>query len=168
MATEIERKFLLNDHTIFDGLPGKEITQGYLSDSGVVVRVRTIKQWICTSDHFYGYLTIKGSGLVSRDEYEYEIPYEDALEMLDKLAIYTISKTRYEFEFRGHVFEIDKFHGALEGFMMVEVELASEDEVVDLPPWIGKEVSHDPLYSNFSLAELGMPPNDQDIMDSEL
>ena len=36
---------------------------------------------------------------------------------------------------------------------MAEVELASEDEAVEIPPWAGEEVSGDPRYYNANLVD---------------
>ena len=76
MAKEIERKFLVHPRKWSDLGPGLEIRQGYLSASKQSsVRVRT-----------YGdkaFVAIKGSTKdITRDEYEYEIPLNDANEML--------------------------------------------------------------------------------------
>ena len=36
--------------------------------------------------------------------------------------------------------------------LQAELELKSEDETFDLPPWVGKEVTGDPRYYNSALA----------------
>ena len=148
MAKEIERKFLVKPRNWSDLGPGLKIRQGYLSATiERTVRVRTYGD--------RGYITIKGktSG-ISRDEYEYEIPFADATEILDHLCLQPlIEKTRYRIPFKGNIFEVDEFNGANRGLTIAEAELKSADEKIDLPDWIDREVSDDPRYFNSNLAE---------------
>jgi len=110
MGKEIERKFLVHPRKWSDLGPGLEIRQGYLSASKLSsVRVRT-----------YGdkaYVTIKGSTKdITRDEYEYEIPLNDANEILASLCEHPpIEKTRYRIVFKGHTWEVDEYSGANSG-----------------------------------------------------
>jgi adenylate cyclase len=147
MAKEIERKFLVRPRTWSELGPGLVIRQGYLSTAiERTVRVRTYGD--------RGYVTIKGvtSG-ISRDEYEYEIPFGDATEIIDRLCHRPlIEKTRYRIPFAGHTFEVDEFTGANRGLTVAEVELKSADEKIELPDWIDRDVSSDPRYFNSNLA----------------
>jgi adenylate cyclase len=149
MGTEIERKFLPKGdrwkHAI--DAPGMRIRQGYLAkarERTVRVRVKGDQAWI----------TIKGIRTgVSRAEFEYPIPLDDANWMLDYLSEKPlIEKTRYVVNGHGCVFEIDEFHGENAGLVLVEVELTSEDQPVDLPDWVGQEVTQDNRYYNSNLA----------------
>jgi len=146
MATEIERKFLVKDDT-WRGLgKGSHYRQGYLStepDRTVRVRVAAGK----------GYLTIKGRTVdATRAEYEYVIPLADADTMLDELCERPlIEKTRYRINQQGLVWEVDEFEGENAGLVIAEVELASADQVVALPDWVGEEVTTDPRYYNANL-----------------
>jgi len=148
MAKEIERKFLVKPRNWSELGPGLKIRQGYLSATiERTVRVRTY------GDH--GYVTIKGktSG-ISRDEYEYEIPFADATEILDNLCLQPlIEKTRYRIPFKGNIFEVDEFAGANRGLTVAEAELRSADEKIELPEWIDRDISDDPRYFNSSLAQ---------------
>jgi adenylate cyclase len=148
MAKEIERKFLVKPRKWSELGPGLKIRQGYLSTARErTVRVRTYGD--------RGYLTIKGttSG-ISRDEYEYEIPFADATEILDHLCLQPlIEKTRYRIPFKGHTFELDEFIGVNRGLTVAEVELKSADEKIELPDWIDRDVSGDPRYFNSNLAQ---------------
>lgn len=156
MAVEIERKFLVRDDSWDDGTPGIRITQGYLSmDPARCVRVRL--------DAENAWLTIKGaaSGL-TRAEFEYPIPLEDARSLLDMCLPSVIDKTRHRVLFSDHLWEIDVFHGANEGLILAEVELDEESTKPPLPPWVGEEVSSDSRYYNSSLATApfrGFPEN---------
>jgi CYTH domain-containing protein len=148
MAREIERKFLVTNTDWKIGAVGEPYRQGYLSTEKTrVVRVRTAGR--------RGYLTIKGLTTgISRVEFEYEIPADDAAEMLDDLCVPPlIEKTRYRVRFGGLTWEIDEFHGDNAGLVVAEVELTSPTQAVDLPPWVGREVSDDPRYFNVNLVQ---------------
>lgn len=146
MAKEIERKFLVTSNDWKDLAKGKYYRQGYLSTvKERVVRVRTIDD--------KGFMTIKGVTVgVTRSEFEYPIPAEDANIMLDTLCEKPIiEKFRAKVAFGGLVWEIDEFHGDNEGLVVAEVELTDEHQAIELPPWIGQEVSGDPRYFNSNL-----------------
>lgn len=152
MGREIERKFLVKGGTDLRKLAGDSmnIVQGYMSvDPAATVRVRIVGE--------KGYLTIKGKTTgIERSEWEYEIPVTDAREMLCQCAtreIAVISKTRH----RCGRWEIDEYHGGLEGLVTAEIELSSPEEPIELPDWIEKEVSDDPRYFNSMLALHGLP-----------
>ena len=148
MGTEIERKFLLRNDGWRAGAEGVPYRQGYLSTAADRnVRVRIVGQT--------GYLTVKGrtSG-ISRLEFEYEIPLADARRMLDQLCFKPlIEKTRFKIEHRGLIWEVDEFAGDNAGLVVAEVELESEGQEIELPPWIGREVTDDPRYLNASLVK---------------
>ena len=120
--------------------------QGYLcAEEGHNVRVRT--------EGSRAVLTIKGGRVgISRPEFEYEIPFGHAQELM-KLAVGSlVKKTRYYHREGKHVWEVDVFDGDNEGLMVAEIELNSEDEPFVKPSWVGEEVSHDPRYSNSNLS----------------
>ena len=102
-----------------------------------------------------GALTIKSqSEGAAREEFEYEIPREDAQRMLDKIWLKPlIEKTRYEVFHAGHKWEIDEFHGVNEGLVIAEVELEDPAEEIRKPDWIGKEVTGDARYFNLNLVK---------------
>ncbi len=146
MGKEIERKYLVKGDSWKALARGVMYRQGYLSTvKERVVRVRTIDD--------KGYLTIKGiSKGISRLEFEYEIPLEDANKMLDELCERPlIEKARYKIEYGGLVWEVDEFFGDNEGLILAEVELSDENQHIELPDWIGEEVSGDPRYFNSNL-----------------
>jgi len=148
MAVEIERKFLLKNDLWRESIVRSHVLkQGYLASSPLpTVRVRT-------SD-YKAFLTIKGrTEGISRVEFEYEIPQDEALEMLELCAQTPIEKKRHIVEANGHIWEIDVFEGSNAGLVLAEVELDSEDEKVELPDWIGKEVTSDPRYYNSALSK---------------
>jgi adenylate cyclase len=147
MAAEIERKFLVVGDSWRAGASGRRYVQGYLSrDVERSVRVRQAG----TS----AYLTIKGIAHgTTRPEFEYPIPFSDAEELIKLCFPALVEKTRYIVEYRGKRWEVDEFHGENHGLILAEIELSREGEPLEIPPWIGKEVSEDPRYFNVSLSQ---------------
>lgn len=146
MAKEIERKYLVKLEAWTPRDPGKYYKQGYLnSQKERVVRVRIAGD--------KGQLTIKGITTgVTRAEFEYAIPTEEAGLMLDNLCEKPlIEKHRHKETHGGKVWEIDVFHGENEGLVVAEIELKSENEAFERPAWVGEEVSSDPRYFNSNL-----------------
>lgn len=148
MATEIERKFLLNGEAWRSLGGGMVYRQGYISSTpDHTVRVRVVGD--------QGFLTLKGSSVgLARLEYEYPIPVEDAEELLQTLCQRPlIEKTRYKVPIGNVVWEIDEFMGDNQGLILAEVELQDVEQAVDLPDWIGAEVTGDPRYYNSNLVK---------------
>jgi adenylate cyclase len=97
-------------------------------------------------------LTVKGPVVgVSRPEFEYGIPLEDARSLLEMCPRPLVEKTRRRIEYRGLTWEVDEFHGENQGLVIAECELTSEDQSIDKPAWVGAEVSGDPRYYNSNL-----------------
>mgnify|MGYP005849342259 CR=1 FL=1 len=149
MPTEIERKFLVKGEAWRSLSPtGTVYRQGYIpTQNRTTVRVRLVGE--------QGYITLKGlSKGISRAEYEYPIPAQDAREMLNTFCDRPlIEKTRYKLEFAGLIWEVDEFAGENQGLILAEVELTDENQIVELPDWIGKDVSDDPRYYNANLVQ---------------
>ncbi|MBU7582729.1 MAG: CYTH domain-containing protein [Nostoc sp. TH1S01] len=148
MAKEIERKFLVKGDAWRNLGKGSEYRQGYIATkNSVTVRVRIANN--------RGYLTIKSPSVnCSRSEFEYEIPLADAQEMLDTLCDRPlIEKVRYKIELNGLIWEIDEFNGDNKGLILAEVELTDEQQQIEIPEWIGEEVSTDKRYFNSNLAK---------------
>jgi CYTH domain-containing protein len=147
MGNEIERKFLLANDSWRENAQGIFFRQGYIINRrpGQTVRVRT-----CNNS---GFLTIKGKSTgITRLEFEYPIPLEDANILLDQLCEQPIlEKIRYLVNFKGFTWEIDEFLGDNTGLLIAEIELEAEDQLFPKPPWIGEEVSGDNRYFNSSL-----------------
>jgi adenylate cyclase len=148
MGVEIERKYLVLQEK-WDNLVKPEglfFRQGYLlTDPKKTIRVRLAPNT--------GYLTLKGLSVgASRPEFEYEIPIEEAKELLDNFAVAEIEKIRYKIIFEDKVWEIDEFLGNNSGLMIAEIELTSEAEQFILPDFIGEEVTGDEKYYNSSLS----------------
>ncbi len=150
MPIEIERKFLVDAQLWQPQGSASHYRQGYVCISEKrVVRVRIADQ--------SAYLTLKGAlpgSSIARLEYEYPIPLADAEEMLARLCpLSPIDKVRYRFHHGQQLWEVDIFVGANSGLILAEVELIHIDQVVELPPWIDREVTEDPRYSNAYLSQ---------------
>lgn len=147
MAQEIERKFkVVNDTYRMGAKTSFYIKQGYLStrkDAVVRVRIKNEK----------AFLTIKGvnTGAV-RNEWEYPIPYDDAIEMIRLSQGVVIEKIRYIVECEGYMWEVDEFKGVHDGLVIAEIELNDENETFPIPSFIGEEVTGNVAYYNSTLA----------------
>jgi CYTH domain-containing protein len=96
---------------------------------------------------------VKGSSRGNaRPEFEYEIPLEDALQMLQLFCSSVIEKTRHYVNVTNNIWEVDVFEGANTGLIVTEIELQSDDETYTVPPWAGLNVSSDHRYANVQLA----------------
>jgi adenylate cyclase len=150
-GVEIERKFLVREEALPPLPPGEEIEQAYLGlEPSVRVRVRAAR----------GTLTVKGPGLRRRREVEVEVGVRTARELLELRVEGTVvvRKRRHEVRWGGRTWEIDRFESPFEGLVVAEVELDSQEERVELPPWVREEVTDDPAYQNVNLARAGKRP----------
>jgi adenylate cyclase len=149
MALEIEHKFLLKNSDWQNKVTkSTKYKQGYLiSDSKRSVRIRT-------SDN-KAWLNIKSATIGNhRQEYEYEIPLNEAEEILDTLCEKPlIEKTRHLVPHEQHIWEIDVFMGDNEGLIVAEIELKRIGECFCKPDWTGKEVTEDLRYYNNQLCK---------------
>lgn len=146
MAKEIERKFLVVGDAWRKLAEGIRYRQGYLNSiKERTVRIRTVGD--------KAFMTVKGPTVgVTRMEFEYPIPYDDCVTMLEHQAEQpVIDKVRYKIPMGEFVWEIDEFFGVNAGLIVAEIELTSEDQAFDKPEWIGEEVSGDPRYYNAML-----------------
>jgi len=91
--------------------------------------------------------------MIGRDEWEFEIPFSDAKEMIKLCLPGCIVKTRYHIPSGKHMFEVDVFHGRNDGLIIAEIELVSEDDAFEKPEWLGAEVTGDPAYYNSNLVK---------------
>jgi len=142
---EIERKFLVKN---VDFLPeqdaGFNIQQAYImesNDRSLRVRIKNER----------AFLTLKiGKNALERLEFEYEISLVEAQAML-QCCSRVLHKKRFEVWHQNVRWEVDVFQGDLLGLYLAEVELESLDQNIELPDWVGEEVTHDPQYLNVNL-----------------
>ncbi len=148
MGQEIEKKFLVNHDKWkqLDKPKGELYRQGYLiSEPNKTIRVRQTNE--------KGFLTIKGITIgATRPEYEYEIPINEAKELLENFSISELSKIRYKISFDNKIWEVDEFLGDNVGLIVAEIELKREDESFNLPEWVDTEVTEQAKYYNSNLA----------------
>ncbi len=146
---EIERKFLVKGDFKRMSYKHTRIVQGYLSR----VPQRTVRIRLKGER---GFITIKGETNASgssRFEWEKEIPFKEATELLELCERALIEKTRYLVKFEEHTFEVDEFYGENEGLQLAEIELTSEEESFEKPPWLGEEVTGQAQYYNSMLSK---------------
>jgi CYTH domain-containing protein len=147
MAIETERKFLVSGEFRSQAVKHYRITQTYLpAGGGLTIRLRITEDKAA--------LTIKSqvnSNLLSRKEWNIDIPLSDALEMRKICKPGIVEKTRYLVPAGTHVYEVDVFHGKNEGLIIAEIELSAEDESFIKPVWLGEEVTGNPAYYSSNL-----------------
>ena len=135
MSLEIERKFLVNSYDYRSSAKSVEINQAYLFiDITMAIRIRIEERQAS--------INIK-SKKTERTNYEFEyiIPLDEARFLIKMSPYKLIEKTRFTIDHKGKVWEIDEFHGDNKGLIVAEVELEDENEKIDLPKWIGAELS---------------------------
>jgi CYTH domain-containing protein len=150
---EIERKFLVVGQAWREGATVEVLSQGYLpttDDCSVRIRIAGA----------LAFLTIKGPSIEgARAEFEYPVPVDHAASMLRQFCRgRMIAKRRYSLSYGGRIWTVDVFEGPLAGLVLAEVELDHVDQAVDLPPWLGREVTDDPRYLNSALSLATAPP----------
>lgn len=165
MGKEIERKYLVCSNQFIQeaadscgsaSCPDKAGTfyrQGYIPTlNGMTVRIRIAgeKAFTTFKDHAVGF---------SRHEFEYEIPVEDAQQMLELMCEKPqIEKRRYvipttSVDGQPLHWEVDVFEGDNQGLIVAEIEVPSEDTEYPLPSWIGDEVTGQKKYYNSHLIQ---------------
>lgn len=153
MSQEIERKFIVaNDGWRREADRGRSFRQAYLAETDrAAIRVRIV-------DGKEAILTIKAAkpGL-SRSEFEYPLPLADAEALTELREGSVLEKTRFRSPHAGRTWEVDVYSGDNAGLVVAEIELESEDASVELPPWLGREVTGDPRFYAARLAKNPFP-----------
>ena len=146
---EIERKYLVSEVPAnLKDYHCRVIEQGYLS-THPVVRVR--------KDNDSYYLTYKGSGMMTREEYNLPLTAESYEHLLAKADGNIITKKRYEIpDNSGHTIELDIFEGVFSGTILAEVEFDSveEAESYNPPAWFKEDVTMNKMYHNSNMSML--------------
>lgn len=159
---EIERKFLVEMPDIHD-LDVKRtlnIVQTYLTDgeNNVQRRVRCISE---NGKVRYVYTEKIFITAVTRKETEYQIDSHEYKRLIVQARenCSPVTKTRYCFDYRGQLFELDVYPFS-ESLATMELELDSETQEIVFPDNVDilKEVTGNPAYSNASLAVAGAFP----------
>ena len=146
---EIEKKYLLKELPDLSCCEYHKIEQAYLC-TGPVVRVRRVEENY--------YMTYKGSGLMSREEYNLPLTAESYEHLKQKADGNIISKTRYliPLEKDQLVAEVDVFEEPFAPLVMAEVEFESEEHAnaFEAPEWFGEEVTFDGRYHNSYMSKM--------------
>ncbi len=155
MASEIERKFLMRDDSWRASADaGRSFRQFYLAArEGLSVRLRIV-------DEREARLTVKTGTGMRRGEYEYGVPLEDARELEAARIGRVVEKRRFRVPLGALCVEVDVFSAALAPLVLAEIELPDDGHAIDLPPYLGREVTGDPRYTNAALALAeALPPH---------
>jgi adenylate cyclase len=145
---EIERKFLVKPGILpKSGFP-LTMKQGYISaDPQRIVRIR--------KEGERAWITIKGKiEGITRPEFEYPIPPEDAEQLFRLVLFVPIEKIRYRIDVEGSHWEVDEFLGENQGLWLAEIELKDESQPFFHPDWLGEEVTYDSRYYNYELSRM--------------
>lgn len=148
---EIERKYRIWKYPEnLQDYPFHQIEQAYLC-TDPVVRIRR-------EDEAY-YLTYKGKGLLSREEYNLPLNEAAYAHLLTKADGIVLKKRRYLIPFKEYTIELDVFEGEYEGLNLGEVEFASEQEALDFvpPDWFGEDVTFSGQFQNSRLSKEKAP-----------
>ena len=153
IGMEIERKYRVRmrpEHLEMYSV--WHMTQGYICTEPVI-RVRSIRD---DKQELY-VLTVKGNGLVEREEFELTLTKEQYERLCQKVDGYVIEKKRYRIPLGGDlVAELDEFLGRLQGLWLVEVEFKSREAMAKFTPpqWFGEDVSDDGTFQNSRLSRM--------------
>ena len=163
---EIERKFLLKyipDN--LDSYPHHLIEQAYLCVTPVV-RIRM-------QDEEY-YMTYKGSGMMSREEYNLPLNKEAYDHLLPKADGNVISKKRYLIPLSDEeinpeclsllngtslTIELDEFAPPFAPLLLAEIEFPTEEAAYafQMPDWFSEDVTQDVRYHNSYMSRQVFP-----------
>ena len=180
-SIEIERRFLIdgrNQSPWRNGFKSSAIKQYYLKSNEFSIEVNQLSyqniplleistteiEMINLNEHWTSrirlidetaILTMKGKkGKASAIELEWNIELGLANEIINSGELPHIEKTRYFWNgLDGLVWEIDEFEGSLGGLILAEVELSDEEQEVELPKWLGMELTGLKNWSNSALAQ---------------
>ena len=146
MNIEIERKFTVN-RLPTDIVNSIDIEQFYmLIDDNFVQRLRIF------DDHKAIISLKQNCAGLKRYEFEYSIPLSDAKKIISIGNFLSVKKIRHEVLIDGLKWEVDQFLDKNQGLVIAEVELESENQKLDLPLWIEKDVTNQNKYYNYNLA----------------
>ena len=147
MGPEIERKFLVANEGWRQGIVREEHLQdGLVATTGDrKVRIRRYDDRAT--------ITVKiRQGPGTNAEFEYAIPMEDARELLERYCDGNVlAKTRYVVRHGDATWQVDVYEGVLAGIVLAEIELPSLGYPVEIPPWVGSEVTGDPRYRKINM-----------------
>lgn len=158
---EIERKFLFEQlPEQFEQYPHYGIEQAYVTTNPVIrVRKKTLYNADCSVSAYQYVLTVKGTGMLTRQEFELPIDENAYQNLCQKADGNVISKTRYKIPIeQGLTLELDIFHDLFDGLVMGEIEFPDEDTATAYIPaqklHIKKEVTYDTHFHNSTMSAM--------------
>ena len=154
---EEERKYIVE---VVGDMPETiecDITQTYLvSEPGTEVRLRR-RNWRGKTVNVH---TTKkrtpDNELIETERQTTNALYESLLQQADPYR-QAINKHRQSFIWRGQYFELDTYHGALDGLIILETKGVASKEDVKFPPFIRvvEDITGNTTYYNYNLALRG-------------
>ena len=147
MPLEIERKFLVaHDGWKKYAVRHSKIQDGLIaSNNGNKARVRI------ADDKATIALKSRRMGMV-RTEFEYEIPCADAEEILRTMCDGNVlNKVRHFVIHNDATWQVDIYDDILKGIVIAEIELTQPDQDLQIPDWVGAEVTNDPRYRKVNM-----------------
>ncbi len=151
---EEERKYIVELVGEMPDSIESEITQTYLvAEPGSEVRLRR-RGW---DGKFVNVHTnkkkVSGSEEIVTERQVSNALYESLLQQADPYR-QTIRKLRKSFIWKGQFFELDTYHGHLEGLVILETKGIANHEDVKFPPFLKviKDITGDMEYYNYNLA----------------
>jgi adenylate cyclase len=140
---EIERKFLIANGGWKSLVQRISYIEQYYHN---IMRIRFIADEV--------FMTFKKDTDISgiRTEVEFKIPWKEARTLITMFNFTSVSKTRAYIDFENKTWEIDIYHDKNDGLVVAEIELKSIDENIELPWWLGKEITNDSRFTNYSLS----------------
>ena len=148
---EIERRYLVRRlPESLEQYPSAHMEQAYLCTQPVI-RVRKSGE-NC-------FLTVKGQGLLCREELELPLLGDVYQSLLAKAEGNVIVKDRFRIPWQGRTIELDVFAPPLAPLVIAEVEFPTEGEAMAFQPpdWFGEEVTCNPAYTNAALSRGEIP-----------
>jgi adenylate cyclase len=139
MPLEIERKFLVSH----DGWK-KYVVRHIKIRDGVIANNNGNKARVRIADDKATIaLKSRRRGLV-RTEFEYEIPCVDAEEILRTMCDGNVlTKVRHFVIHKDVIWQVDVYDDILKGIVLAEIELTQPDQDLQIPDWVGAEVTDD-------------------------
>jgi adenylate cyclase len=147
MPLEIERKFLVaHDGWKKSVVRRSKIRDGLIaSNNGNKARVRI------ADDKATIAVKSRRMGMV-RTEFEYEIPCADAEEILRTMCDGNVlNKVRHFVMHKDVTWQVDVYEDILKGIVIAEIELTQPDQDLQIPDWVGAEVTDDPKYRKVNM-----------------
>lgn len=157
-------QFYLHSNEVFEGegvLSYMSVKRFQKMDASEVALYRTETDWIArlrlVDDR--AVFTLKGRRTnASAHELEWEVPLAIGEAIVASGTYPSVTKRRYRWlGMDGLLWEVDEFEGSLNGLVLAEVELPDETHPVDLPSWLGIEITGNRGWSNAQLAHVGPP-----------